>query len=627
MYEIYDGKLPDGTTRINSNSVWDIASEKYVSEAKGNFRIIAGGVIDEMSVFVKSELPALLKNIYVETIDGVPRSALAELPFENAKKAINYQAAKIAHFSQLSLSNIDFWLKANDTTMKAAFANESLHTSWVAGLKNGALGTMLDSSLANDLKGLASKLPSLEGWGKALGPIAVGAVLLVAATKADAAEAQGNSDQAKEIMKEAVIDLAGSTLLQIGAGFVAGLGAAAVVSAGIISAPIAGALVLGAALAGGFFGGDLAVEFYRLLDDRDNNGQRDILDKLENLLFGATSTLTTPLPADLNGNKYTIDADLSREQLIANAKDSIAWRYALREFNAFVITDVDYSAQNTHGSLDLYATNPAGMTDEYLADRAAMMTWKLQFDRKGARDDNDAVRSGSKPYNETWDSNTTNGNWDFIDMGVKLQGGSPLHLAIDGVGVSLYDHQVVFGSKGADTIKGSGDSDRLYGMSGNDQLDGSGGNDYLEGNTGNDTLIGGAGSDELLGGAGDDTYQLQTADSGIDSLRDGQGQDKIEVNGTQVQGVFKPQLAGGSDYYSADNRYQLRELDADTHTWRLSVQDTATGNYKGLADLQGWQSGDYGLSLGTVPAPAERAELSYPQSVAYMNMDATGASK
>lgn len=30
--------------RIDTASLWDIASEKYVSEAKGNFRIIAGGL-------------------------------------------------------------------------------------------------------------------------------------------------------------------------------------------------------------------------------------------------------------------------------------------------------------------------------------------------------------------------------------------------------------------------------------------------------------------------------------------------------------------------------------------------------------------------------------------------------
>ena len=199
---------------------------------------------------------------------------------------------------------------------------------------------------------------------------------------------------------------------------------------------------------------------------------------------------------------------------------------------------------------------------------------------------------------------------------------------------SAHRIQYLFGStNAADVLNGQGFNDHLYGGGGNDSLSGQGGNDYLEGNAGNDTLIGGTGSDQLLGGAGDDTYQLKASDSGIDTLKDGQGQDRIEVDGVPAQGEFRLQQEGSGDYYSATQRYQLREVEADSKTWRLSVRDDTTGNYKGVADLQGWQSGDYGLSVehtpaaSTGPTPAERAELSFPQSVAYMNMDATGASK
>jgi hypothetical protein len=82
-------------------------------------------------------------------------------------------------------------------------------------------------------------------------------------------------------------------------------------------------------------------------------------------------------------------------------------------------------------------TNPAGLTDEYLADRAAMLAWKLQFDKANARDENDGpIRGGraSKPYNEDWDTSSIQGNWDFTDLGTKLPGGAPLKLAIDGTG-------------------------------------------------------------------------------------------------------------------------------------------------------------------------------------------------
>ncbi|MFS2036840.1 calcium-binding protein [Polaromonas sp. CT11-55] len=266
------------------------------------------------------------------------------------------------------------------------------------------------------------------------------------------------------------------------------------------------------------------------------------MDKLSNLLFGANSTITTPLPADLNGEKFTVDASLTRDEMVTNAKRSdgvgMAWRYALRELNSFVITDVSYAAHNTDGSLDLYDkdTNPGGLTNEYLVDRAAMLAWKLQFEKYGARDDNDPIirgGRGAKPYTEKWDSNTVQGNWDFIALDTKLPGGAPLQLSIDGQGLSVYDHQVVFGGKAADVINGSGDSDRLYGMAGNDTLSGKGGADYMEGGGGNDTLDGGADNDTLVGGVGSDIYAFNGA-FGKDTVLDADGLGQIKIDGSAV---------------------------------------------------------------------------------------------
>lgn len=193
-------------------------------------------------------------------------------------------------------------------------------------------------------------------------------------------------------------------------------------------------------------------------------------------------------------------------EIVANARDSIAWRYALRELNPFVITDADYARHNTDGSLDLYdeATGTGTMTDRYLADRAAMLAWRIRYEVAGARDDNYGQRDGPKPYNEDWDTNTVQGNWDFVDLGTRLPGGQPLTLAIDGAGLSLSDHQVVFGTTANDTINGESESDSLYGMAGDDTLNGKEGSDYLEGHGGADTLTGGDGADTLLDAFGND---------------------------------------------------------------------------------------------------------------------------
>lgn len=187
--------------------------------------------------------------------------------------------------------------------------------------------------------------------------------------------------------------------------------------------------------------------------------------------------------------------------------------------------------------------------------------------------------------------------------------------------------QYLFGGSGAEHLQGNYLADHLYGGAGNDVLTGLEDSDYLEGGTGNDTLNGGAGNDQLNGGTGDDTYQLQSSGGGIDRLLDGQGQDRIEVDGTQVQGVFRPTQSSGHNYYSADRSYQLQLIDSTTETWRLSMRDASTGNYKSLAELEGWKSGQYALILDNTPTEPVRINLGFPISVAYLNMDASGATK
>jgi hypothetical protein len=95
---------------------------------------------------------------------------------------------------------------------------------------------------------------------------------------------------------------------------------------------------------------------------------------------------------------------LTREEIVTNARHSIAWRYALRELNSFVITDVDYQRHNADGSLDLYdeQTGQGAMTERFLQDRAAMLAWKLQFERDGARDADDGPRTGPNPDSQDW---------------------------------------------------------------------------------------------------------------------------------------------------------------------------------------------------------------------------------
>ena len=88
----------------------------------------------------------------------------------------------------------------------------------------------------------------------------------------------------------------------------------------------------------------------------------------------------------------------------ADAPDGLAYRYALATLNPFVITGDNsiYAIHNANGELDLYdpVSGTGALTDQYLRDRAKMLTWKMQFD-SGARDSDDPLGPiPDKPYSE-----------------------------------------------------------------------------------------------------------------------------------------------------------------------------------------------------------------------------------
>ncbi|SEM42216.1 Ca2+-binding protein, RTX toxin-related [Variovorax sp. YR750] len=412
-------------------------------------------------------------------------------------------------------------------------------------------------------------------------------------------------------MKEWAVDAAGSGIGAIVGNAVGGIAVAALAAVGAtLTAPVSGALVLGATLLGGLFGGSGATELYHLMGDRDKNGRRDIVDRLSNLFFGANSTITTPLPADLDGAQFTIDASLSRDEMVAKARTDIAWRYALRELNGFVVTDVDYSRHNTDGSLDLLdpETGLGTMTDRYLADRAAMLAWKLQYEVNGARDDDDGARVGAKPYNEDWDTNSVQGNWDFVDLSTRIPGGQPLTLAIDGTGISLSDHQIVFGTKAADVIEGAGLSDALYGMAGNDKLYGKGGNDYLEGGAGSDWLEGGSGNDTLVGGADFDVYKFSSG-WGTDIIEDSDGNGVIDVTGIGTVTGFGAKKVAENIWQTDDKKisYVLVPGEGEHNDLYISFSDRTD-----LIIVRDWSSSkSLGITLPDVDpdAPSDVALL------------------
>ena len=182
-------------------------------------------------------------------------------------------------------------------------------------------------------------------------------------------------------------------------------------------------------------------------------------------------------------------------------------------------------------------------------------------------------------------------------------------------------YDVIYGSKGNDTLRSNSKTDAIYGGSGNDDIygnktdeklyggdgadfiDGDSGNDYIEGgkgeddllgDDGRDILIGGEGSDNLLGGRGDDiligstlkSLSDETADhlkggSGYDTyiagkddtIHDSDGKGKIQFNGVDLTGVKTK--VGKSEFYEDDD-YIYQEIENTLQIIAKENGDTVT---------------------------------------------------
>jgi len=546
--------------------IWADTSKRFADATVGEVRVL-GGYSASDRTFALVELPALFNNSNVTMIDGVDIDHLRTIGGERAFfDAVKANAMMQMHFSDLSVNNYQDYLSLTHEDLSTRLSDPTRFASW-----NEKLSTLNANNAADFANGHkaameAGSILDKAGWSSGLNKLGfIGIVLGLASATNDATAAalEGREQEAKEIMKLWALDAAASGLGEIAGGIAGTVVAGLLVAGGVtLSAPLIGALALGGSLVGGILSAEGAKELYDLMDDRDGTGQRDIIDRLEMLWYGQTYTLSDPPPADMWGERQKMDASLTKEQILEAAKTDIAWRYAIRELNPFVIVGPDYTKHNLDGSLDNFdeITNPNGLTEAFLKDRIDMLLWKMRFDKIGAKDDNDLFTpEKSKTYDEDWDSDTVQGNWDYVDHINQLPGlQGPLTLAIDGKGISLHDHQIIFGKNKpgeGDTLEGEGDDDRIYGLAGNDTIKGDDGNDYLEGNAGDDWLYGNDGNDILKGGAGKD---ILWGGEGNDALHGGAGDDNLggESGNDFLNGGSGTDVLIGGD----DNDYLLETV-------------------------------------------------------------------
>ncbi len=207
--------------------------------------------------------------------------------------------------------------------------------------------------------------------------------------------------------------------------------------------------------------------------------------------------------------------DLSSAEVFARANnrtpEALAYRYALRELNPFVMIGIDYEAlHNQDHSLDIYDANTGvgAWTQLALSDRAELLAEKLRFNL-----------SDGTPSSPTL----------FVDEPTNFnnQRGATAAAAVifgDAEGREYFgrrgnDH--IYGGAGNDFVHGAAGQDYLEGNEGNDELYGEADNDILLGQGGNDQLDGGAGVDRMNGGAGDDVYIVDNSGDKVVEIENG----------------------------------------------------------------------------------------------------------
>ena len=233
------------------------------------------------------------------------------------------------------------------------------------------------------------------------------------------------------------------------------------------------------------------------------------------------------------------------DELGEAAKANVAFRYALKELNPFVVSGDDsvYESFNQDGELDLFnaATLRGALSEQWIEDRAKMLAARIDIGQRNAGFGTGQGSALSVLYAE---STATRGVVVF-DAGTASTVGGSLDAMADGERAHAVQRwferqlqqdkarKVLFGSDGnaqfnpdtkaggRDELLGAGLNDKLYGGAGNDTLRGEAGEDYLQGDHGDDylsagahedTLVGGRGHDILVGGPGEDIYRFYAGD-------------------------------------------------------------------------------------------------------------------
>lgn len=256
---------------------------------------------------------------------------------------------------------------------------------------------------------------------------------------------------------------------------------------------------------------------------------------------------------------------------------AIAYRYALKELNPFIVTGNSglYAIHNSNGELDFYnpGTRAGSLTADWIADRAAFFTWK----NLAYRNDITALNG---PISE---------HYRFIDLSQNIN----ITAVPTGAGtpVAALTRRFVFGGDGGDVLTGGEKSDRLYGGGGIDYLAGKKDDDYLEGGAGRD-IYEYNGYDSILG----------TSNDGADLIRDIDGKGVLRYIWNDNPAPISAVIADASikvsatEWRSADDRFQyVKSTNAEGGT---DLTITILTDAEGAMLIKDFRDGDFGIYLG-----------------------------
>ncbi len=293
--------------------------------------------------------------------------------------------------------------------------------------------------------------------------------------------------------------------------------------------------------------------------------------------------------------------------LVTNAQTNdprgLAWRYALKELDPFVVVD----ASNTiyarfqpgganAGELDIYdpAARTGTLTTQWLQDRAALLQRRLDI---AARDENN---DSSKPPvlsnpDKTWAAD----NFYFEDRAT----GYVINQGANG-GQREHDPYIIFGSDRVDAISGSSRDDRLYAGGSTDYLIGKGGDDYLDGGTGLDIY-------EYS--AVRATGLFTTGPDGHDSILDVDGKGILRFEYKDAEGRLQTTVLAGvaiketdGKWKTPDGRFLLEQAGADLKvTFGAGVDGSVTIRAFDFTKAAG--GGHFGIRLSEALMEAEPA--------------------